>query len=61
MASRPPSRAPLAGGAVIAFSVLAGTLIGVSRGQPSLGFVIGVAAGTFVALAIWAIDRRREG
>jgi hypothetical protein len=59
MASRPPSRTPLAGGAVIAVAVLAGAFIGAGRGQPSLGFVIGAAIGAAIALAIWAVDRMR--
>jgi hypothetical protein len=59
MASKPPSRAPLAGGAIIAFAVLAGAIIGATQGQPSLGFVIGAGAGVLAALAIWVIDRRR--
>lgn len=59
MASKPPSRAPLAGGAIIAFGVLAGAILGATQGQPSLGFVIGAGLGVIAALLIWLVDRRR--
>jgi hypothetical protein len=59
MRSSPPSRTPLAGGAILALTVLAGVTIGTIQGQPSLGFVIGAGAGIAIALAIWLIDRMR--
>jgi len=48
-----------AGGAIIAFTVLAGALIGAIYGQPSLGTVIGTATGIAISLAIYLYDRRR--
>ncbi|MGK6356857.1 hypothetical protein ACMGDH_16715 [Sphingomonas sp. DT-207] len=54
-----PSRAPLAGGSLLAFSLIAGTIIGASRGQASLGFVGGLAVGVALLVAVWLIDRAR--
>lgn len=50
--------APRAAGALIALAVIAGALIGTLTGQPSLGTIIGFAAGVAIALAMWALDRR---
>lgn len=48
-----------AGGAIIAFTILAGALIGAMHGQPSLGTVIGTATGVAISLALLIYDRRR--
>jgi hypothetical protein len=50
--------APRAAGAVIAFTVIAGALVGTLKGQPSLGTVIGFATGVAIALGMWLLDRR---
>lgn len=50
--------APRAAGAVIAFTVIAGALIGTLVGQPSLGTVIGFGAGAAIAVGMWLLDRR---
>jgi hypothetical protein len=57
MASKPP-RNPVAGGALIAIGAIGGSIIGMSRGQVSAGFLIGIGAGAAIALIIWLFDRR---
>lgn len=59
MASRPPSRATLSGGFLLAVSLIAGTCIGAWKGQPSLGFVGGLGVGVVLLLAVWLVDRSR--
>ena len=58
MASKPPARNPVAGGALIAIGAMAGAVIGLFRGQVTAGFLIGIGAGAAMALAIWLLDRR---
>ena len=58
MASKPPARHPIAGGALIAIGAMGGAVIGLSRGQVTAGFLIGVGAGAAIALVIWLFDRR---
>jgi len=58
MASKPPTRNPVAGGALIAAGAMGGALIGLSRGEVTAGFLIGTGAGVVFALAIWLLDRR---
>lgn len=55
----PPSRAPLAGGFLLALSLILGTVFGALRGEASIGFVAGLGAGLLLLLAVWAIDRVR--
>jgi hypothetical protein len=52
-------RVGLAGGFILAMSILAGAVGGVMVGQSSIGFLVGVAAGALLALLVWLIDRRR--
>jgi uncharacterized membrane protein len=59
MASKPPTRTPLAGGALIAIGAMGGTVVGASQGQVTAGFLIGLAAGTAIAIMIWLVDRAR--
>ncbi len=54
-----PSPVPLAGGALLAFSLIVGSVIGVLRGQPSVGFVGGLGVGLALLVAIALIDRAR--
>ena len=54
------SNAPLAGGFLLCLSLLAGALIGVFLGQPSIGFLIGVGIGLALVILIWLLDRRRR-
>ena len=59
MADQTPSRSPVAGGFIIAVAVLAGSLIGAFKGQPTIGFLIGFGIGAVAAGAIWLIGRGR--
>jgi hypothetical protein len=54
------SNAPLAGGFLLSVCLLAGALIGVFMGQPSIGFLIGAGIGLTLAIAIWLLDSRRR-
>jgi UDP-N-acetylmuramyl pentapeptide phosphotransferase/UDP-N-acetylglucosamine-1-phosphate transferase len=51
-------KTPLAGGILIPIGLLAGLLIGIRQGEPSLGVLIGIGAGLLLALLIWFWDRR---
>jgi len=53
------SRASRAGGAIIAFSILLGAVVGIKLGQPSAGTVIGTAVGVAITLVLYLYDRRR--
>ena len=48
-----------AGGFILAVSIIAGTVVGVVVGQPSIGFLAGAGAGTLLALLFWLAERRR--
>jgi len=54
-----PSRTPMAGGFLLAVSLLAGTILGAGRGQASIGFVVGLGIGLALLLLVWLIDRAR--
>ena len=47
-----------AGGALLAFAILAGVVAGVWLGQPSLGFLGGLGAGLALLAIVWLLDRR---
>jgi len=55
----PDRKAPRAGGVLLALAILAGTLIGVLAGQPSIGFLAGAGIGLLLLILIWLNDRRR--
>jgi hypothetical protein len=57
--AQPPSRSPVAGGALIALGAIGGAVVGFILYQPTEGFLVGTAAGIGMAVAIWLIDRRR--
>jgi hypothetical protein len=54
------SNAPLAGGCLLSICLLAGALIGVLLGQPSIGFLVGAGAGLLLVILFWAWDRKRR-
>jgi hypothetical protein len=56
--SAPKTHISRAGGAVIAFAIIAGTIIGGFEGQPSIGFLIGGGIGILISLALFLWDRR---
>lgn len=58
--AKPSSRAPLAGGFLLSMSLIAGALVGVVVGEPSMGLVGGFIVGLALLVAVWAIDRRRS-
>ena len=51
-------RFPRAGGALLAFSILAGVVAGTLLRQPSIGFLAGLGAGTVLLALVWLLDRR---
>lgn len=46
------------GGIFIAIGGFAGVFIGRAYGQPTIGFVAGLAIGGLISLAMWLKDRR---
>lgn len=48
-----------AAGSVLAISIIAGAVAGVIVGQPSIGFLVGLAAGLLLATLFWLNERRR--
>ncbi|TGX54107.1 hypothetical protein E5A73_08265 [Sphingomonas gei] len=57
--TRSSSRTPMAGGFLLAISLIAGSVIGAIRGQASIGFVAGLGVGLALLIAVWLIDRLR--
>ncbi|MCR5871654.1 MULTISPECIES: hypothetical protein [unclassified Sphingomonas] len=57
--SRSPKPAPIAGGALLALSLVVGTVIGVRMSQPSIGFLAGLGVGIVLLLIVALIDRMR--
>lgn len=49
-----------AGGAILAIAIIAGVVVGILVGQPSIGFLAGTAAGVLLAILIWLNDRRKD-
>ena len=41
------------------FVALAGALIGIFAGQPSIGFLAGAGIGLVLLTLVWLLDRRR--
>ena len=48
-----------AGGVILATAIIAGTVAGIIVGQPSIGFLVGTAAGGLLTLLFWLNERRR--
>ena len=48
-----------AAGSILAISIIAGAVAGSIVGQPSIGFLAGLAAGVPLAILFWLIERRR--
>ena len=59
MDAKPPTRTPIAGGALLAVSLIVGTVIGVLKGQPSVGFIGGMGVGLALLITVALIDRAR--
>jgi hypothetical protein len=60
MADPNPTRAPMAGGFLLMLGILLGTVVGLVGGQPSAGFVLGLALGAILAVTLWFFDRKRS-
>lgn len=56
MPTKPPP--PRAAGAIIAFTVIVGAIIGTADGQPTIGLLAGFGIGVLAALLLWLRDRR---
>lgn len=54
---RPSRKSPPAGGIFLAVLPLAGALIGLKLGEPSIGLLVGLGAGAGAALLIWLVWR----
>jgi hypothetical protein len=48
-----------AAGSMLAISIIAGAVAGTIVGQPSVGFLVGTAAGLLLVILFWLNDRRR--
>lgn len=49
-----------AGGFWLAGAIIAGVIGGILVGQASIGFLVGAASGTLIAVLLWLRDRREE-
>lgn len=52
-------RGGMAGGALLAISLVAGAVIGTFNRQPTIGFLIGLGIGLLLLLIVFLIERRR--
>lgn len=52
-----PASSPSAGGFFLALGCIAGAVVGGFLGQPTLGFLTGLALGAFAATGIWLFNR----
>jgi hypothetical protein len=52
------SRFTQAGGAILAISIISGTVAGVIVRQSSIGFLVGTAAGLLLLALFWHRERR---
>ena len=59
MASKPPSRTPLAGGALIALGAMGGAVIGQLLYEPIPGLLTGIGLGVVASIAMWWFNLRR--
>lgn len=49
----------MAGGSLLALSMVVGAVIGIIYRQPSIGFLAGVGVGALLMLLVWLFDQRR--
>jgi hypothetical protein len=49
---------PLAGGALLALSIVFGTVAGSAYWQPSIGFLAGLGVGMLLLVLVYLLDRR---
>ncbi|WP_197420657.1 hypothetical protein [Sphingomonas sp. CCH5-D11] len=55
--SDPDQRSNSAGGFLLAVSLMVGTIVGLLLGQPSVGFLAGLAIGSIAAVSLWLKGR----
>lgn len=48
---------PRAAGAIIAFTLIGGAILGAVQGQPTIGVLTGFGLGAAIALLLWLRDR----
>ncbi|BAI96092.1 hypothetical protein Sj15T_04190 [Sphingobium sp. TA15] len=48
---------PIGAGAILALTILGGTIVGGLMGQPSAGLLAGTALGIAIAVLLWLWDR----
>ncbi|HEX8585092.1 MAG TPA: hypothetical protein VF680_11855 [Allosphingosinicella sp.] len=53
------SRYTQAAGSILAIAIITGTVGGIIVGQPSIGILVGTAAGALLAFLFWLNERRR--
>ena len=53
------SRYTQAAGSILAIAIITGTVGGIIVGQPSIGILVGTAAGALLAVLFWVNERRR--
>ena len=55
----PPRRSRgMAGGSLLAFSLIGGVVVGTIYGQPTIGFLAGLGIGLLLVALVWMLDRR---
>ncbi|MEN2709799.1 hypothetical protein ACQKOH_09750 [Sphingomonas sp. NPDC092331] len=59
--TKTPSKTPMAGGFLLALSLIVGVFAGIARGEASFGFVVGLGVGIALLIAVWLVDRMRTG
>jgi hypothetical protein len=57
---RMAQRTPVAGGFFILLAILVGLGLGILKGEPMIGVVVGTALGVALAVAVWILDRGRR-
>jgi hypothetical protein len=50
---------PTGAGAIIAFLILGGAIVGGFMGQPSIGLLAGTGIGVAIALLLWLRERNK--
>ncbi|WP_144034440.1 hypothetical protein [Sphingomonas sp. IBVSS2] len=59
--TKTPSKTPMAGGFLLALSLIVGVFAGIARGEASFGFLIGLGVGIALLILVWLADRMRTG
>ncbi|MBQ1500594.1 MAG: hypothetical protein IIZ38_19985 [Sphingomonas sp.] len=59
--TKTPSKTPMAGGFLLALSLIVGVFAGIARGEASFGFVVGLGIGIALLVLVWLVDRMRTG